>query len=79
MAKFGIALASGARGLGFESRHSDHEKRKTCKLQVSILQVFLRLGIGFFQFQELYLAVQATGITGKVAAGADYTVAWNHK
>ena len=26
VAKFGIALASGARGLGFKSRHSDHEE-----------------------------------------------------
>ena len=26
MAKFGIALGSGPRGLGFESRYSDHEK-----------------------------------------------------
>ena len=25
MAKFGIALGSGPRGLGFESRHSDHK------------------------------------------------------
>ena len=26
MAKFGIALGSGPRGLGFESRYSDHKK-----------------------------------------------------
>ena len=26
MAKFGIALGSGPRGLGFESRYSDHGK-----------------------------------------------------
>ena len=28
MAKFGIALGSGPRGLGFESRHSDQKKRQ---------------------------------------------------
>ena len=27
MAKFGIALGSGPRGLGFESRYSDHRKK----------------------------------------------------
>ena len=27
MAKFGIALGSGPRGLGFESRYSDHRKQ----------------------------------------------------
>ncbi len=27
MAKFGIALGSGPRGLGFESRHSDKKSR----------------------------------------------------
>ena len=30
VAKFGIALGSGPRGLGFESRHSDH--RETLEL-----------------------------------------------
>ena len=33
MAKFGIALGSGPRGLGFESRYSDH--RKALELYVS--------------------------------------------
>ena len=30
MAKFGIALGSGPRGLGFESRHSDQKQRPPC-------------------------------------------------
>ena len=30
VAKFGIALGSGPRGHGFESRHSDHEKSHFC-------------------------------------------------
>ena len=33
MAKFGIALGSGPRGLGFESRYSDH--RKALEMYVS--------------------------------------------
>ena len=32
MAKFGIALGSGPRGLGFESRYSDQEKSPFCLL-----------------------------------------------
>ena len=41
VAKFGIALASGARGLGFKSRHSDHEKKRE-SFQLSLF--FLSFG-----------------------------------
>ena len=41
MAKFGIALGSGPRGLGFESRYSDH--RKALEMYVSgAFSYFLR-------------------------------------
>ena len=36
MAKFGIALGSGPRGLGFESRYSDHNKNVHLRVDVSI-------------------------------------------
>ena len=32
MAKFGIALGSGPRGLGFESRYSDQKRNTFCLL-----------------------------------------------
>ena len=32
MAKFGIALGSGPRGLGFESRYSDQTRKPTCEV-----------------------------------------------
>ena len=35
MAKFGIALGSGPRGLGFDSRHSDHSGADDCLLRIS--------------------------------------------
>ena len=34
VAKFGIALGSGPRGLGFESRHSDHKKHRNRRVHV---------------------------------------------
>ena len=45
MAKFGIALASGARGLGFESRHSDQNKSSESKISV----------LGFFHFSARWV------------------------
>ena len=38
MAKFGIALGSGPRGLGFESRYSDQKKKVHLKGGLSFLQ-----------------------------------------
>lgn len=35
MAKLGIALGSGPRGLGFDSRHSDHSGADDCLLRIS--------------------------------------------
>ena len=35
MAKFGIALGSGPRGLGFESRYSDQKEKTTDKVVFS--------------------------------------------
>ena len=38
MAKFGIALGSGPRGLGFDSRHSDHSGADDCLLRISFFR-----------------------------------------
>ena len=38
MAKFGIALGSGPRGLGFESRHSDHNYQQSLMQRKSLFQ-----------------------------------------
>ena len=43
VAKFGIALGSGPRGPGFESRHSDHRRRERCIVHGGVL---------FFQTKE---------------------------
>ena len=47
MAKFGIALGSGPRGLGFESRYSDHIK--TPNIYYGCRVFFLYLSIKLFQ------------------------------
>ena len=39
MAKFGIALGSGPRGLGFESRYSDQNEKTTDKVVFSFSHV----------------------------------------
>ena len=46
MAKFGIALGSGPRGLGFESRYSDHEKA---------LEMYV--SGAFFHFLPMYIYI----------------------
>ncbi len=40
VAKFGIALGSGPRGLGFESPHSDHQSRKLSQLTAFYFFIF---------------------------------------
>ncbi len=40
MAKFGIALGSGPRGLGFESRYSDHKKGQSDVLSGWFFTIF---------------------------------------
>ena len=41
MAKFGIALGSGPRGLGFESRYSDHKNSRIYTVKVANTAVFI--------------------------------------
>ena len=48
MAKFGIALGSGPRGLGFESRHSDQIRLKSSDFS----RIFLRFQ-DFFRWRIL--------------------------
>ena len=42
MAKFGIALGSGPRGLGFESRYSDQKNSRFCSVKVAKTAVFIK-------------------------------------
>ena len=46
MAKFGIALGSGPRGLGFESRYSDHRKA---------LEMYVSGAFSYFLDTSLYI------------------------
>ena len=43
MAKFGIALGSGPRGLGFESRYSDHKKKSCAATGFKTFSFFIEL------------------------------------
>ena len=43
MAKFGIALGSGPRGLGFESRYSDHRKKPCDATRFKAFSFFIEL------------------------------------
>ncbi len=50
MAKFGIALGSGPRGLGFESRYSDHKKASQMFSSGWFFTIFYKPHNGFCQF-----------------------------
>ncbi len=49
MAKLGIALGSGPRGLGFESRHSDQRKQYRKQLFCGTFSLFIGKLITFFE------------------------------
>ena len=52
VAKFGIALEWGSRGLEFESRHSDHENRESLTLSVFIFQNKIKIMLDKWMFVE---------------------------
>ncbi len=55
VAKFGIALGSGPRGLGFESRHSDQIKKSTQRVDFFIwLGSLLHITVQFLVISILY-------------------------
>ena len=70
MAKLGIALGSGPRGLGFESRHSDHRKeyrkRLFCGTFFFIYGYFLNFSANF-DFD--YFSVKSQKVNKKVNNG----------
>ena len=80
MAKFGIALGSGPRGLGFESRYSDH--RKALEMYVSgafsyFLTMFTYISLHQVnkKVNNLYVLVGIDSETkGFVINGKHYTV-----
>ena len=49
MAKFGIALGSGPRGLGFESRYSDHKSSRFWSAKVPKTVVFIEQSFNLIQ------------------------------
>ena len=49
MAKFGIALGSGPRGLGFESRYSDHKNNRFWNVKVLKTVVFIEQSFNLTQ------------------------------